>query len=143
MDEEQNAMTVTIGKSMGSGYWRIDPVSYQAVAVAPHSEYVQEYLRVGAVGAVLILLFMLRPLLRFWKLTKVNPKAVYSSTSAWAVILLVSLVFGVTYGIGPHMYALIGIANAIVIGWQAPTEEKRAERAENEWDGLTASSMAV
>ncbi len=140
LDEEQNAMTVTIGKSMGSSNWRVDPVSYQAVTVAPHSEYVQEYLRVGVVGAVLILLFGLRPFLKLWRLTKTNPTPVYPSTSAWAVIVLAVLVYGVTYGTGPHAYALVGIANAIALRPRTPEEEHMLDT--KEWGMTTVPTMA-
>jgi O-antigen ligase len=113
-DDEQNAFTVTAGKSMGSGYWRVDPTSFQVTAVAPHSEYVQEYLRVGLVGALFIVLFAFRPLWQFWKLRHAEPESVYPAIPAWTVMALVTLVFGFTYGIQPHSYALIAIANAIV-----------------------------
>lgn len=127
-DEEENALTVTVGKSMGSGYVRIDPVSYQVIAVAPHSEYIQEYLRVGVVGAFVIVLFALRPLVRLWRLTKIDPAAVYPSTSAWAIVVLVTLVFGISYNIQPHMYALIGLASAIAM---APTEDTSEQESED------------
>ena len=141
LDEEQSVLTVSIGKSMGSGYWRIDPVSYQLVGVAPHSEYVQEFLRVGIIGAFSIVLFGVRPLLTLWKMTKINPTAVYPSTSAWAVVVVVTLVYGVTYGIEPHAYALLGIANAIALRLRTPEEEQVPDTNEN-WEMTTAPMMA-
>jgi hypothetical protein len=123
LDDEQNAMTIAIGKSMGGGYWRIDPVSYQAVEVAPHSEYIQEYLRVGVIGTFLVFLLCLRPFVKLWKLNKVDPAAIFPTTSIWAVVLLCTLVYGLTYGIQPHSYALIGIANAIFLGSPVPAPE--------------------
>jgi O-antigen ligase len=137
-DEEQNPLTIAIGKSMGSGNWRIDPVSYRALTVAPHSEYLQEYLRVGVIGALLMLLFGLRPLLKLWRLTKINPTAVYPSTSAWAIIVLATLVYGVTYGIGPHSYALLGIANAIATRRRALEEATASAESESNWTMTTA-----
>ncbi len=113
-DSEQTPITVAFGKSMGGGYWRVDPVSYEITSVAPHSEYVQEYLRVGLVGTLLILCFLLRPLLRLWKLGRSFPFAAYPTTSAWTVITLITLLYGLTYGIQPHSYALIAIANAFL-----------------------------
>jgi hypothetical protein len=131
--DEQNPLTVSIGKSMGSGFWRIDPVSYQIVGVAPHSEYVQEFLRVGILGTILIVSLSLKPLRRLWRLAKFDPAAVYPSTSAWAVVVLITLVYGITYGIEPHAYALLGIANAINLGLQAPQEECASD-ANSEWE---------
>jgi hypothetical protein len=131
LDEDQTVTTVSIGKSMGSGYLRIDPSSYQLTGVAPHSEYVQEFLRVGFFGAFFIVLFGLRPLSTLWKMTKIDPTAIYPSTSAWAVVVVATLVYGVTYGIEPHAYALLGIANAIALQLRSPQEELVSEANED------------
>lgn len=112
-DDDQTALTVLVGKSMGSGFWRLDLDTYQTVVVAPHNEYIQTYLRIGAIGALLILLFTVRTLMQLWRLAKVANLAVYPSASAWAVVVLATLVFGLAYGIEPHSYALLGIANAM------------------------------
>jgi hypothetical protein len=140
-DGDQNVLTFAIGKSMGSGYLRIDPVSYQLVGVAPHSEYVQEYLRVGIVGIFLIVLLGLKPLLTLWKMTKIDPTLVYPSSSAWAIAVMVTLVYGLTYGIEPHAYALLGIANAIVLRLRAP-EEEYVSAANEDW-GMTVVPMTI
>lgn len=139
LDEEQTATTVSIGKSMGSGYLRIDPMSYQLIGVAPHSEYVQEFMRVGILGTFFIVLFGLSPISTLWKLTKTNPTAAFPSTSAWAVVVLITLVYGVTYGIEPHAYALLGIANAIVLRLRAPEEDCESDTDESR--ELTAIPM--
>jgi O-antigen ligase len=143
LDDEQNAMTIAIGKSMGSGYWRVDPVSYQSIAVAPHSEYVQEYLRVGVLGMLLIVLFSLQPLLRLWRLTKSDALAVYPSASTWAVIILATLVYGLTYGIGPHAYALLGIANAVAGGSCVSDLANAQEMDQYEWDIANVPSLTA
>jgi hypothetical protein len=131
-DNEQTPLTVAFGKSMGGGYWRVDPVSYAITSVAPHSEYVQEYMRVGLVGTLLILCFGLRPLLRLWRLGRYAPFAAYPTTSAWTVITLITLLYGVTYGIPPYSYALIAIANAFLNGLSAQ-KSCAYQPAENQW----------
>jgi len=130
-DDDQNALTVSLGKSMGSGFWRIDPVSDRYVGVAPHSEYIQEYLRVGVLGTVFMFFFAIRPLSRLWRISKLDPTAVYPSASAWGIIVFMTLVYGVTYGIEPHAYALIGIANAIALKVHAPAAEPQQDFAED------------
>ena len=140
-DEEQNILTVSIGKSMGSGYSRIDPDSYQMVDVGPHSEYVQEFLRVGIVGTLFIVLFVLRPLPKLWKLTKLDPNAVYPSASAWAIIVFLTLVYGIAYSIDPHAYALLGIANAISLNLNKPNEDFRRD-IEGEWELSALPTLA-
>ena len=116
LDEEQTALTVIIGKSMGDGYWRIDPVSHEAIVAAPHSEYVQEYLRVGVVGMFLLLFLWVRSLAKLWKFTSQDRTAVYPSTSAWAIVVFMMLAYGVTYSIDAHSYALLGLAAATASG---------------------------
>ena len=56
-DPDQTLSTVMIGKSIGSGYWRIDPETDLPITVAPHNEFVQDYLRVGAIGVLLSFCF--------------------------------------------------------------------------------------
>jgi hypothetical protein len=140
-DEDQTPLTVSIGKSMGSGFWRIDPVSDRFVGVAPHSEYIQEFLRVGVLGMLFIVLFALRPLPWLWNLTRTDPAAVYPSTSAWAIVVLITLVYGVTYGIEPHAYALLGIANAIYLGSRVP-EEIPLPDLDHEWGMENVPALA-
>jgi len=131
-DDEQTALTVATGKSMGGGYWRVDPDSYEAVNVAPHSEYVEQYLRVGVLGTMMLLLFAGRPVWRLWRRTQTEKMSAYPSTSAWAIVVLIMLVYGFTYGLNPHSYALIGIANAMAMNPREETEEVD-EVAEN-WE---------
>jgi hypothetical protein len=131
--EEQNPFTVAIGKGMGSGFWRIDPVSYQLVGVAPHSEYVTSFLRVGILGFLLVVSLALKPLRRLWRVAKTDTTAVFPSSSAWVVVVLIILVYGISYGIEPHVYALLGIANAINLGLQAPRDEFSPD-TNSEWE---------
>jgi hypothetical protein len=141
-DSEQTPLTVAFGKSMGGGYWRVDPVSYEVTSVAPHSEYVQEYLRVGLVGILLILCFLLRPLLRLWKLGRYFPFAAYPTTSAWTVITLITLLYGLTYGIQPHSYALIAIANAFLSNLSAQRLDAY-QLAESQWQVTSIAGNAA
>lgn len=141
-DSEQTPLTVAFGKSMGGGYWRIDPVSYAITSVAPHSEYVQEYMRVGLVGTLLIVCFCLRPLVRLRRLGRYAPFAAYPTTSAWIVVTLITLLFGLTYSIPPHSYALIAIANAFLNGLSAQRTSTH-QLAESEWQPANVARNAA
>lgn len=141
-DNEQTPLTVAFGKSMGGGYWRIDPVTYQSISVAPHSEYVQEYLRVGVVGSLLVLCFGLRPLLRLWRLGRYAPYAAYPTTSAWAVVTLITLIYGLTYGIQPHCYALIAIANAFLSNYGSQ-QSAAYQFVRGEWPAMSVTGNAA
>jgi len=112
--DDENAATVLVGKSMGSGYWRVDPQSGRTVTVQAHNEYLADYLRIGSIGLVLLLCLFVRPLAKLWRFTKIDPDEIYPSTSAWAVILIMMLVYSVTYSIDETIYPLLGIANALM-----------------------------
>jgi len=112
--DDRNAASALIGKSMGSGYWRVDPQSGRTVTVGTHNEYLMQYLRVGSVGLGLLLWLFLRPLAKLWRYTRIDPDEIYPSTSAWAAILIMMLVYGVTYTIDVSIYPLFGIANALM-----------------------------
>ena len=112
-DEEQTPFTVFAGKSMGSGYWRIDPDTHILSTAPPHDEWLQEYLRVGIIGLLCIFSLAVRPVAVLWLALKRGAHPVYPSISAWIIILAMFLVFSITYSLDSHQYALIAIANAI------------------------------
>jgi hypothetical protein len=118
-DEDQTPLTIAFGKSMGSGAWRFDSGSGTYINAPPHSEYVAQYLRVGVVGVGILLWSFIGPLKRLWLLSSKNKLALEPSASAWAVVLVGILVYGVAYGIETDSYALLGIASAMVVGQEA------------------------
>lgn len=142
MDNEQNALTVAVGKSMGSGYWRVDPITHGTLNMSPHSEYMIEYLRVGTIGAILFLIFALRPIVRLWKLTRIDARMVYPSTSVWALVVVMILFGGITYPIDMHLCALLGIANATISGLNTSAEGGAPQELE-EWDLAGAPGTAA
>lgn len=141
LDSEQNPASMLIGKTMGNGFWRIDPETHLPNTVAPHSEYVTEYLRVGILGTVCVTLFALWPLGTLGRAAREDQTMVYPSASAWTIIILVTLVYGITYGIDAQSYALIGIANAIALGLNAPGEVEDSDALE-EWEIESARQAA-
>jgi peptidoglycan/LPS O-acetylase OafA/YrhL len=112
--DDGNTATVLIGKSMGSGFWRVDPQTGSVATVQAHNEYVADYLRVGSIGLCLLLSLFIRPLTMLWRYTKIDPSEIYPSTSAWAVLIIVLLVYSITYSIDESIYPLLGIANSLM-----------------------------
>ncbi len=55
------------------------------------------------------------------------------------MVVFATLVYGITYGIQPHSYALIGIANAIAM---ASPEELYEQECEEEWQGKPIACAA-
>lgn len=111
--QDQEPLSIAFGKSMGTGFLRFEPSANLFINVQPHDEYVQEYLRVGVVGLTMLLMILFKAIGGLWRLRKVDDLCVYPSVSAWIIVYLMTLTFGVTYGIDAHTYALIGIGAAI------------------------------
>jgi hypothetical protein len=131
-DQEQTPVTEMIGKSMGSGFRRIDPDSHQLVTAPPHDEFLQDYLRVGALGTLCLLAFTAWPIFALYRVSKIDPWPLYPSASTWQIISLASLVYSIAYGLMPHQYALIGIANALA----TKISRYRREVRDQNWDAL-------
>jgi hypothetical protein len=112
-DEEQTISSILFGQPMGSHYVRVTSEGYEDMAI--HSEYVSEYLRVGVFGLSLFIAFLLRPLLGLYVLQRRDPRALFPSTSVWCLIVIATLVYGVTYGYEPSAIALVGIANSALL----------------------------
>jgi O-antigen ligase len=103
------------GKPLGSGFVRFDSASGGFEEAPPHSEYVTQYLRVGIIGLPIFLAFLLRPLLKLYQLQRKRPLALFPSVSVWCLIIIATLVYGVTYGYDAPAIALIGIANSALL----------------------------
>lgn len=112
-EEGESPAAVLVGKSMGSGYWRIDPETHLPTTAPPHNEFMQNYTRVGAIGAFCMMTILLRPIFVLWRASKQDMLAVYPSVAAWALVALGMLLFSFTYSLNPHQFALVGIANAL------------------------------
>jgi hypothetical protein len=141
VDDEQGAFSIAVGKKIGSGFWRIDPSTYQPVSVVPHNEYIQDYLRVGVLGVTALLLFAVRSLKRLWALSKYSKDAVYPSTSSWVAIFIAVLAYGFTYGISPHLYAMLGIASAITTNAEQQSTAYEEDES-SEWPELDTQSAS-
>ena len=113
LDEDQTPLTVLMGSSMGGGAWRI--VSGNGVNVAAHDEYVSEYLRVGLVGLLFLLWYVLHPLRSLWMQRFQDNLGVEPSAGIWLLVIVGILIYGVPYSIGADLYALLAMANATVV----------------------------
>ncbi|HEX4286654.1 MAG TPA: hypothetical protein VHZ28_16300 [Terracidiphilus sp.] len=111
-DSDQSPLNIGTGKPMGSGWWHIDPESHRLQTAPPHSEYVTEYLRVGILGLLIVMMFAWRPVVMLVRAPNKRQSNDPSGT-IWATVALITLIYGTTYSIEPECYALIGIASAI------------------------------
>lgn len=110
---DQTISTVAIGKSLGTGYASLNPEAGTWENAPPHSEYVAQYTRVGLLGAALQVLIVVLPLRKLWMMSPANLEAVEPSSSAWVIVMISALIYGVTYSLSPDLYALVGIGSAL------------------------------
>jgi hypothetical protein len=128
--EDQTTTTVLFGKPLGSGYVTLNAQAGNWIFSPPHSEYISDYSRVGVVGVALLLCYLARPLMRFWSLSRTNKLAVEPSASAWAVLLVGLLVYGVTYTIPLDSFALAGIGCAMINRWREEADDSVSVQVE-------------
>ena len=114
-DETQTVPSIIFGQPMGGGFVRFDSAAGGFENAPPHSEYVAQYLRVGILGLLFFLAFLLRPLLRLYELQRKDPFALFPSASVWCLIIVGILVYGITYGHDASVIALVGIANSALV----------------------------
>jgi hypothetical protein len=121
-DEAQTVPSIIFGQPMGSHYVRVTSEGYEDMAI--HSEYVSQYLRVGILGLLMFLAFLLRPLLRLYALQRKSPLALFPSASVWCLIIIGILVYGVTYSYDSSAIALVGIANSVLLSARSHPEKE-------------------
>ncbi len=125
--QDQTLTTILFGHGLGEGYYSLNPSAGYWISAPPHSEYVADYSRVGLIGVGFLFWFLLRPLVRFWSLAKDEALAIDPTASTWIAGLLGAMVYGVTYSIPLDVFALVGIACAVLARFDAdiiiPAEE--------------------
>jgi hypothetical protein len=114
LDKDQTLSTVMFGKSVGSGYWRYDIGSGGYIDVAPHSEYVTYYLRVGILGLMFFLWYLLRTVRVMWMAARDNSNVFVPPAAIWAAMLVVILIYNITYFAPQDAYAIFALTNAFI-----------------------------
>jgi O-antigen ligase len=117
LGQQQSFTSVLFGRGIGGGYERFDPTKGGYNAAPPHSQYVMQFFNLGTFGLVLLLCLMIRPLRRLWKLSSTDNLAVEPSASAWTAVMVGIMVYSVAYDPPVEAYALLGIANAMLVQW--------------------------
>jgi len=113
-DKKQTPLTELIGNPTGSGYERLDSQSFRWINVQPHDQWVDAYIRYGAFGSLVLLLFTLRTFFRLLQYSNGPRSGIYPMTSAWVIVCAGALCYSISYNISADMSALLGIANAII-----------------------------
>ncbi len=138
-DEDQTPETVLIGKSFGSHYFHFDPQGGAYTDAPPHNEYITQYLRVGIVGIIPLFFIILRPFYLLGKIRGTQNRTIFPSASLWSLFAIGAFAFGITYSITSDMWALVGVANALI-----HARSRRQIQSDNPVMALSpASSMRV
>ena len=93
---------VLLGRPFGSGFDRV--IRGFEVAVSPHSQYVETYLRFGVVGCVALVLLLVAA----WRSAGVAAAAFGVSPQVVRAVLLFVAAYGVTYRWDPFQLAVLG-----------------------------------
>ena len=110
--EDQSLLTVLIGQPVGSGFMRLDPSAGGYTNFAPHNEIITQYLRVGALGVVLVVLFSIRPIYIYFRYAD-SGSLLYPTPASWILVTIGVIVFGVPYNYSLELFALVAMANGL------------------------------
>lgn len=114
-DDDQTFLSVLAGKSMGSPLLHYDPVLRVYEEAPVHSEYVNLYLRVGIIGLVLFLSFLIRPVFLLFSERFRRSSLLFPSSSTWGLATIAIIAYGVTYNFNSNAIPLIGVATALLL----------------------------
>ena len=115
LENENMPTTLLIGKSIGAGFWRYESNTGSFVNLPPHSEYITQYLRTGIPGLLAIIFLLGRPIFYFARGTRGCTDTVFPSPSTWCLLCVGAAVFGITYSLSADAWALVGVANALLV----------------------------
>jgi hypothetical protein len=112
--QDQSVGTVMFGRGLGAGYYSLNPEAGTWISAPPHSEYVAEYSRVGLIGVCFVVWLLIRTGLRFWAFARENTSEFEPSASTWVAVVVSAMVYGITYSVPLDVFALVGIACAVL-----------------------------
>jgi O-antigen ligase len=115
IDQDGGLLDVLIGQPIGSGYTRLDIDSAGYIDSQPHNEFVNQYLRVGVLGTLLLIAILLRPL---WlhRRGDVDDTLMFPGAGAWVTVTVAIIIFGIPYSYVCEIIALSAMANGLTSG---------------------------
>ncbi|MDR3764688.1 MAG: O-antigen ligase family protein [Acidobacteriota bacterium] len=106
----RNTLNDIIGQPYGTGFARV--IRSGVVDTAPHSHYMDTFLRMGILGMLLWLGSFRAGIRRLKKLPPDVQRHIYPGARFWALVLVLQLAFAFTYSIPFHHSVLTGVALA-------------------------------
>lgn len=111
--DDQSPLTVLIGFPIGSGYLRLDSAASGYIDAQPHNEIVNQYLRVGVFGTILLILFTVRPIYIYFREPD-SGSLLYPTPASWVLVTIGVIVFGFPYSYSLEIFALVAMANGLI-----------------------------
>lgn len=111
--QDQSVATMLVGLPVGSGFLRIDTAEGTYTAFPPHDEFINEYLRVGILGTVLLLLIVTRPIYGYFN----NPESgmvLFPTPASWILVVIGAILFCIPYSATFDGFAFIAMANGVI-----------------------------
>jgi hypothetical protein len=113
VSDDQSPLTALIGLPIGSGYVRLDSAAGGYTNLQPHDEIVNQYLRVGVFGAVIVILFTIRPIYIYFREPD-SGSLLYPTPASWILVIIGLIVFGFPNSYPLELFALIAMANGLI-----------------------------
>ncbi len=71
------------------------------------------------------MLLLLRPIFIFARMGKRRAAMIFPSPSTWCLVCVGAVVFGITYSLPSDMWALVGMANALLLERKQTSPSRR------------------
>ena len=113
ISDDQSPLSVLIGLPIGSGYVRLDSSAGGYTNYPPHNEIINQYLRVGILGAVLLILLSIRPIYIYFRHPD-SGSLLYPTPASWILVTIGVIVFGFPYNYSLELFALVAMANGLI-----------------------------
>ena len=104
----RNPLNDTIGQPFGTGYDRT--IGTTRMGFQPHNYYVEAFLRVGIIGLCVLVLLYIRSLRRLKAIPPQLRSFAYPDARFWAMVLILQMLFFLTYAPTYDQSILAGIA---------------------------------
>lgn len=111
IEQEEGLIEVLIGQPMGSGYSRLDIDTGTYTTAPPHDELVNQYVRLGLVGTLLLLAILLRPIWAVWR--GGDDDLLFPGANAWLIVAAAVFTFGIPYCFSAEIVAFAAMANGL------------------------------
>ncbi|SEF53046.1 hypothetical protein SAMN05421819_0323 [Bryocella elongata] len=140
IEQEGGIFDTLLGQPMGTGYTRLDIDTGTYTNLPPHNELVNQYLRLGVLGTLLLLAIMLRPLWSIWR--NDDDALLFPDPAAWVIVTAALFTFGIPYCYTGELVALTAMANGLTSA-EFALEQEATDITEDALDAEAEPAHAI